>query len=55
MNCHDNTIDDAAEDLGGSPDAVENEFGSRDEGEAFESLASIVGRLLPRWRPGDDG
>lgn len=48
MHCHWDTIDDAAEDLGGSPDRVENEFGSEEAGEAFESLGSIVGRLVGR-------
>lgn len=51
MSCyygHDDTYEDAAEDLAGSPDRVENEFGSEEAGEAFEPLSSIVNRLVGR-------
>lgn len=46
--------DDAAEDLGGDAAANENEYGSREAGEPFEDLASIVGRLVGRLRVADE-
>lgn len=57
MRCgtHRNTIDDESEDLGGSPDAVENEFGGSEEpGNEFEPLSSIVSRLVGRLKVDED-